>query len=262
MKQHLKAISVKKPEKGNMMCEDACKATGRYIAVSDGAGGGGVFADRWAQHLISQVPEEPITSYEELSGWMEKIWNPFYEEHEVLAKNVGGIFLNKFYDEGSFATLVAAWCEAGKRVRWMAYGDSVVFHYDKTTGVLAHSFGDLSDFSQQPCLLNWKDEQEPEGFSSGVFNLEHPSYVFACSDALAHYVMMMYAVAQGQEFANLEGKSVNLMKVAKLRKVNFLKDVLKPLFRSLTGNTLADYCESLHRKGLLALDDYSLARLK
>lgn len=262
MKQHLKAISVKKPETGNTMCEDASKATDRYIAVSDGAGGGGVFADRWAQHLIAQIPEEPITSYEELSEWMEKIWNPFYEEYKVLAKKAGGIFLNKFYEEGSFATLVAAWQEGEKRVRWMAYGDSVVFHYDKTTGVLAHSFGDLSDFSEPPCLLNWKDEQEPKGFSSGVFNIKNPSYVFACSDALAHYVMMMYAVAGGRELTELEGKSSNLIKAAKLRKVNFLKDVLKPLFRSLTGNTLADHCASLHRKGLLALDDYSLARLK
>ena len=47
----------------NPFNEDAVKATSEWIAVSDGAGGGGVFADKWSQYLIDHIPDEPIIDY-------------------------------------------------------------------------------------------------------------------------------------------------------------------------------------------------------
>ena len=220
MNQHLKAVSVKKPETGNMICEDASKRTGDCIVVSDGAGGGGIFADRWAQHLVDNLPETAIVTFQEFAEWMEQIWNPFYTEYEKVAQEQGGMLLNKFYDEGSFATLVAAW-RTGNKVKWMAYGDSVVFHYNKRTKVLAHSFTSISDFSKPPYLLNWKDEALEEGFASGDFDVSEPAYVFACSDALSHYIMMMYAVANGEELPISEDKNGNIIALARTMKVDF-----------------------------------------
>ena len=41
----------------NLVNEDAAVAKERLIAVSDGAGGGGVFADCWSQYLVNNLPE-------------------------------------------------------------------------------------------------------------------------------------------------------------------------------------------------------------
>lgn len=260
MISHIKAISVRKPEKGNLICEDAAIACGNRIVISDGAGGGGVFADQWAQYLVDSIGEKPITTFEEFNAWMDVIWEPFYYEHESMAQKQGGMLLNKFYDEGSFATLVAAW-RIGNTVKWIAYGDSVVFMYDRKTKELKHSFSSLADFAQPPHLINCKEEVNPDGFSAGVFDVDSLSYVFACSDALAHYVMMMYEVSAGKEIAVTDDKNSDFVSLAKTKKVDFEKKVLKPLFNSLRDGRLHEHCIGLYSRKLLGLDDYSLARL-
>ena len=262
MKNYLKAISVTKPEIGNTLCEDSSVLYNEeFIAVSDGAGGGGVFADKWSQYLVKNVPTTPITTFEEFSEWMEKIWNPFYDEYEKVAQEQGGMLLNKFYDEGSFATLVVAWKSETNKIKWIAYGDSVVFCYDRKTGELKHSFTSLSDFAKPPYLLNWKDEPQKEGFSAGEFEISKSANVFACSDALSHYILMMYAVANGIEVPETDNKNSDIVSLAKTMKVDFKRDVLDPLLKSLKYNTLDSYCTQKYQQGLLALDDYTLVRL-
>lgn len=262
MKNYLKAISVKKPEKGNLLCEDSSVLYNEeFIAVSDGAGGGGVFADKWSQYLVKNVPTTPITTFEEFSEWMEKIWNPFYDEYEKVAQEQGGMLLNKFYDEGSFATLVVAWKSESNKIKWIAYGDSVVFCYDRKTGELKHTFTSLSDFAKPPYLLNWKDEPQKEGFSAGEFEISKSANVFACSDALSHYILMMYAVANGIEVPETDNKNRDIVSLAKTMKVDFKRDVLDPLLKSLKYNMLDSYCTKKYQQGLLALDDYTLVRL-
>ena len=64
---------VPKPEANNNLCEDACMATSMYIALSDGAGGGGVLADRWARYLVEHTSQKPIDSFEAFSAWMDEI---------------------------------------------------------------------------------------------------------------------------------------------------------------------------------------------
>lgn len=100
-----------------------------------------------------------------------------------------------------------------------------------------------------------------EAVWAGDFEVRNRSYLFACSDALSHYVMMMYAVAQGEYIDILGDKNSNLVQLAKTRRLDFEKHVLKPLFNSLRDNKLDEHCRGLYRKGLLGLDDYSLARL-
>ena len=90
--------------------EDSFFSSDTCIAVSDGAGGCGLFADEWSQYLIEQLPKnKPITSFTELDEWVDSIWESFYNEHEEKAKQGDGILLNKFYNEGSCATIAAAW---------------------------------------------------------------------------------------------------------------------------------------------------------
>ena len=106
----MRALSIPKFEE-SIINEDASKATSKWIAVSDGAGGGGVFADKWSNYLVQHIPSEPIQDYAAFDDWLNNIWEPFYNDCECIAKQEGGMLLNKFYDEGSFATIVVVWKE-------------------------------------------------------------------------------------------------------------------------------------------------------
>ena len=258
----MRALSIAKFEEG-IVNEDAAIARDNVIAVSDGAGGGGVFAERWSEYLVEQLPDEPIEDYETFDKWIDSIWEPFYNECEEKAKAEGGMLLNKFYDEGSFATLVAVW----KNGQWISYGDSVAFCYDKNTRKLQHSFGRVADFNNPPYLVNCKDPLNEQGFRSGQFDVHLDCVIFAASDALAHYILMMYELANKdkyqeelQEALNVQTKNSNFIKAAMhLRKIDFSKDVIQKLENCKFQNLLTSHIERLKRLGFIAHDDYSIA---
>ncbi len=260
----MRAISIAKLGEG-LVNEDAAKATKKWIAVSDGAGGGGVFADLWSTYLVEHLPDEPIPDYQAFDKWVDSIWEPFYNDCEEKATLEGGLLLNKFYDEGSFATLVAVWNDG----QWISYGDSVAFCYDRKTGVLQHTFGRLVDFNNPPYLINCKDPTDEKGFKCGRFEMNEDSMVFAASDALSHYILLMYEVAQKdryeeelQEAIDAQTKNSNIVKTAmRLRKKDFAKDVIQKLENCKYENQFLLHIGCLRKWGFIGHDDYSLAIL-
>lgn len=246
--------------------EDAVKVSELCAAVSDGAGGGGLFADLWAKYLLENLPEEPMDSFAKFDKWVDGIWERFYNECEEMAKAQGGLFLKKFYEEGSFATLAAAW-RVGDVWQWMTYGDSVVFCYNRESGSLRWSDFELADFAEPPFLICSKDPLCEEGFRKGSFSFSQSDVLFVASDALSCYIMMMYQISKGEEFKDsLEkaerqiGKNSNIFRVAlALDKVDF-PSVMSDLLKSAeTEDVFCNYVEALEQKGLLGHDDYSIA---
>lgn len=258
----MRAISLAKFEEG-IINEDAAIAQKEVIAVSDGAGGGGVFADRWSKYLVEHLPDMPIADYASFDSWIDSIWEPFYNECEEEAKKIGGLFLNKFYDEGSFATLVTVW----KNGLWICYGDSVAFCYNKKTGELQHSFTRLVDFNNPPYLINCKDPLNEEGFRKGKFKIDNDCLVFAASDTLAHYILMMYEISHKekyegelQEAIEAQTRDSNFIKTAmRLRKIDFDKDVIQKIENCKQPQQFKLHIERLKRWGFIGHDDYSLA---
>ena len=258
----MKAISLAKFEEG-IVNEDAAIVKDSVIAASDGAGGGGVFAERWSRYLVSHLPDKPIKNYKTFDKWIDGIWEPFYNECEKEAQKIGGLFLNKFYDEGSFATLVAVW----QNGMWISYGDSVAFCYNKKTGVLQHSFTRLVDFNKPPYLINCKDPLSDNGFKKGQFILDDDCTIFVASDTLAHYILMMYEVAHKDSYSeelleaiNAQTKNSNFIRTAMaLRKIDFEKQVIGKLVNCKNSWNFKQHLQSLEKKGLLGHDDYSLA---
>ena len=261
----MRAVSLAKFEE-NIINEDAAIVRKDVIAVSDGAGGGGVFAERWSQYLVDNIPQKPIKTYKSFDNWIDGIWESFYNKYEEVAKNEGGLLLNKFYDEGSFATLVAVW----KNGMWISYGDSVAFCYNRKTGELQHSFTRLADFNNPPYLINCKDPLNEDGFRRGQFKVNKDCIVFAASDTLAHYILMMYEVTHNEQYAgelqeaiDAQTKNSNYIKAARAQKnIEYAKDVMgKLLGRCRNSGNFKRHLEGLRRKGLIGHDDYSLAIL-
>ena len=150
----------------------------------------------------------------------------------------------------------------------MAYGDSVVFHYDYDTKELRHSFGSLVDFNRPPFLINCKDELLSDGFKGGSFPLKKRSVVFVASDALAHYILTMYEISRKDAYrdeitkaSHAGTKNSNLItKAASLPSFKFEIEVIEKLKKAVYDKTLCKkWINSLYKKGLLAFDDYSLA---
>lgn len=256
----MRALTIAKFEEG-IVNEDAVIAREGLIAVSDGAGGGGVFADRWSRYLVEHLPDEPIVSFDAFDKWIDGIWEPFYNDCKEKAKKEGGLLLNKFYDEGSFATLVAVWSTG----QWISYGDSVAFCYDRNTGVLQHSFGRIIEFNNPPFLVNCKDPSNEDGFKCGRFDIHSDSVIFTASDTLAHYIIMMYEVSHQEQFKdeliesiNAQTKNSNFTKTAMaLKKVDFDKEVINKLFNCKNLWNFKQHIQSRRRKGLIGHDDYS-----
>ena len=260
----MRALSIAKLGE-SLINEDAARATEKWIAVSDGAGGGGVFADMWSKYLVEKLPDEPITDYQSFDAWIDSIWEPFYNNCEEMAKQEGGMILNKFYDEGSFATLVVVW----KDGQWISYGDSVAFCYDRKAGTLQHTFGRIVDFNNPPYLVNCKDPSDEKGFKCGKFEINEDCLVFAASDALAHYILLMYEVAHKDRYAeelqeaiDAQTKNSVFVKTAmRLRKTDFATKVIQKLQNCHYQQQFTEHITHLKRMGIIALDDYSLAIL-
>ena len=70
----MNAITI--PKECDIPNEDAVVVRENAIAVSDGAGGGGVFADLWSNYLVEHLPEKPIKSYQTFDKWIDGIWEP------------------------------------------------------------------------------------------------------------------------------------------------------------------------------------------
>ena len=258
----MNALSIAKLDE-NLVNEDAVLAKPSLIAISDGAGGGGLFADRWSRYLVDNLPEQPISSFSELDSWIDGIWETFYIDCEEKAKQEGGLLLNKFYDEGSFATLVAVWNDG----HWMSYGDSVAFCYNMRNKELKYSFTQLVDFNNPPALINCKDPLLEDDFQTVFFDIDEDSVVFVASDALAHYILMMYEVANKdkyekelQQAIDAQTKDSNFIKAALNEKLVDFEDGLNKLLRASKNKAnFVRYIRSRKVKGLIAHDDYSLA---
>ena len=267
----MKAKSVSIPKYGEKVSEDAVFARDGFIAVSDGAGGGGVYADQWSSYLVSNLPDSPIQNYVEFDSWIDAIWERFYNEHEELAKLKGGLFLNKFYDEGSFATLVAVWKKSEVECQWISYGDSVAFCYERSKGELKHSFTKLADFNNPPYLISCKDPLDEKGFRTGTFRITDTSVVFCTSDALAHLILMLYETGlqklgsheydtEIEEAINAETRNSQYIKLA----LNLNSDFdtkMRYLLKLSRNNMIFRSGMANHRERLklVADDDYSLA---
>lgn len=261
-------ISVSK--EGNGVNEDSVICHDNRIAVSDGAGGGGVYADRWSDYLVKNLPEKPILSFEQLDQWIESIWESFYNDCETEAMKEGGMLLDKFYDEGAFATLAAAWKYNDSEWRWIAYGDSVIFHYNFKIKQLEHSFTSLYDFNKPPYLINCKDDLNEDGFRSGNFHTDNDSIVFVASDALSHYILMMYEVFNSdlysddlQQALNANSKNVSFIRNAQEIKKGAFENVLGKLIGACSNKAnFFRHINAVQRRGLLAFDDYTFVYKK
>ena len=140
----------------------------------------------------------------------------------------------------------------------------MVFHYNKKTDVLEYSISGLAEFNNPPYLINFLDKIKPEGVKTGSFEISNDSVLIVASDALSHYILMMYMLEHSDLYAeelnlalSASTKNSNYIRAAQsLPKIDFYTDVIKKLF--LSDYNLTRNLTRLYKNGLIALDDYSV----
>lgn len=263
--KRFRSVSLAKLNEGTL-CEDSSMSTPSLVAVSDGAGGGGLFSERWSKYLLDNLPDIPFESAEQLDFWVGSIWEPFYEICETDAKRMNGMSLRKFYEEGSYATLAAAWLENGV-AKWITYGDSVVFHYRTSSDELEWSPMNLLKFNEAPFLIGTTSKLSPQGFNKGLFHLSSDSVVFVASDALSHFIIMMYEIRHYLSYESdlLQAmdtrlKNYNVVLTAKTSySARYKNHIMKIISSSGNRANFARHLTALLRRGVIWNDDYSLA---
>lgn len=149
-------------------------------------------------------------------------------------------------------------------------GILVPFRYSFQATILEHCFTKLADFCNPPRLVSCKDPFEDDGLRYGAFVLDGSAVVFAASDALSHYIMMMYELTKSKEYSEelaeeylkASGNS-QLLKTAETMKFDFWKDVLQSLLDATSSSSRFElYLKELNSKGILDMDDFTLVYFK
>ena len=143
------------------------------------------------------------------------------------------------------------------------------FHNSFQTTILEHCFTKLACLGNPPRLVSCKDPLEEEGFKHGEFVLDDSSVVFAASDALSHYILMMYELAHCKEFVEelaeeylKQSGNSQLLKTAETLRFNFKNDVIDKLIQASDNQlTFEEYLKGLYHQGVIDMDDFTICWL-
>ncbi len=247
------------------------------IALSDGAGGMGLFAADWSRQLVDNLPNEPFENIESVSNWLGAFWEQFYDRYSQKAAKLGRDYQNKFFEQGSAATLVGLW-EKETHFEWVTYGDSCISVFSKssidnekdknenTFQMFPYSLP--SQFSGYPHLINVQEECQQEGFLKGSFEKENVSFILLTSDALSLYILLKaWQTEKKEEFEKLtlENSKIGHLanKINELEEVISVNDFLENLWEiAESKETFEKWCYEKHKLGVLESDDYTCVIVK
>jgi hypothetical protein len=251
------------------------------LAVSDGAGGMGVYAAEWAKWLVDHLPAAPLRGPSNVDDWLATHWRAFYDAH-VPDKQTNSFVSNKFFAEGSAATLAAVWALSDGtnfRVDWCAFGDSAVLIYRKREDRLlvpAH-LNVAGAFDCSPHLINWADDHTSDGMYTATIEpnlLEPGDMLLVASDALSQSLWLRYHFMRRRNSAASAEMIAAITQNARKGAIilNALKQEAEAGYDSACfGDWLQAWLREMsdasafqrslfawHEQGLLARDDYTL----
>ena len=242
--------------------EDYWDYKNKVVAISDGAGGVGIMADKWAQELVDNIPNVPFKSPKDIDTWVSGFWEAFYEKYsKVLADDPWEI--KKFEDEGSLATLSAIWEVGENEFIYQSYGDSALFIYNNKTGVLKiqDNIESINYFGTHPYLINWKTEEHtPEGFYEQKISLKEDEELILATDGIAMYLFgayMMYSKSKADEVT--ESKMLKILEYLSDNPIEDFKEFISEFKNSLVSEKIFKaFTDDLYNNKFLTNDDYTL----
>ncbi|MFD2934983.1 hypothetical protein [Spirosoma flavum] len=265
MRSHRQSVGKEAPAYADN--EDAWRAADEagIWAVADGAGGTGIYAGEWAQHLVQQVPAVPFSGLTDMANWLDGHWEDFFNVHQAQAET--DYFIeHKFMNEGSCATLTTLHYRADE-LHWTVYGDAVALYFHPITDKLGAANPDLRQFESAPYLINWLAPPSPPGFRSGIWPHQPGQQYALLSDTLGQYLLMAYASLHGdaeslrmlaQQPTALGNRAQAHLGYWSDKGGRFGESVWNPFRMALASpETFLPYTQQLRAQNLLGADDYT-----
>lgn len=242
------------------------------IAVSDGAGGAGIYCKNWAEHLVKNQPEQPFTNKEIANEWFLKNSESFYKENIESINKMDPFILEKFIKEGSYATLLFVWWnKLTNNIQYSGVGDTTLFVFRKNKTeyepILITPIEEQNSLDDFPKLLNWNKELNFD-LTSKEIELRIDDIIIICTDSLARWLIYHLLIFSTTETQNLLGnKIIKNIDIDKLENIKQFTNQYKNLSDLLikienTLNESAVFFKKVLQKQInahqLEKDDYTI----
>jgi serine/threonine protein phosphatase PrpC len=176
------------------------------VAVSDGAGGQGLYCGDWAERLLNELPHDPLPTADAVNEWLGAFWKDFQTEFKERARP--DPFLHrKLINEGSNATLTAAWVRSdgeGTKLSAVLSGDSPIFICNFSGHPpalrLLHPIN-ANAFLRDPYLINWREAVDPDKLQILTdIPIAYDDTIILASDGIGQYLLLrsLYGISSAE----------------------------------------------------------------
>ena len=206
------------------------------FSAADGAGGVGIYCKDWAIFLAENQPANPFLNKEAASEWFLSISELFYEKQIKVIDNNDDFIREKFYDEGSYSTILYCWLSKKNDILYYSgLGDTTLFIFSKTgtdyetTEIFPINL--QSNLDDSPKLLNWKTELKYD-LSSKSASVKKGDILIISTDALSRRIIYQLFVLDQLNAERILGESISSNKNL---------DLIEHINRGFNFNTLSNF---------------------
>ncbi len=234
----------------------------KLIAISDGAGGVGIYCKQWAEFIVEKAPEIPDSN---LNSWFLEVSKEFYLKYCDI--DFGDIETKeKFISGGSYATLLFLWIDYDKKfLHYVAVGDSSLFIFRKEEDgtylpSLIYPINNNEFIDQNPTLLNWKKANQIDTFKT--FSLQKGDIILAGTDSISRWVLENLLVLKPTETRALLNPDfkINNETLEKYKLINDSFEKIEEIFDKIPKDKIESisYFENLINNNCMEADDITL----
>jgi hypothetical protein len=242
------------------------------FAVSDGAGGAGIYCGEWARFITSNQPEIPFFSKDEADAWFINLSKDFYQKYYPKVDKSDVYIREKFLKEGSYATILYCWIsKRDRKLFYTAVGDTSLFIFSKTSSgmmpALIFPINEQMNLHDSPDLINWRRDLN-FNLVSKEYLLEKDDIVILCTDSIARLLVYHLLVLDQKNTFKALGdritKSIDQNMLEYLHKrYSFIETMTSLLGQLKKLVKLQDYnfqkvLSTLVHRGELDKDDFSI----
>lgn len=244
---------------------------GFKLAISDGAGGAGIYCKAWADFLVNCQPEIPFENESVIQDWFLKISKKFYETNIDLINKSDPFIIEKFINEGSYATLFYVWWNSRTKIlTYSGIGDTTMFVFRKKendyTPILITPINKQNSLDDFPKLLNWNIKLNYD-LSHSEIELKTNDILILCTDSIARWIIYyLIILAPKVMFGLLNENIIKNKDNDKLENFNLnnkyksISDLIQKMEKIMSTDlkNIKSVLENQINLGLLEKDDFTM----
>jgi hypothetical protein len=239
------------------------KNSKKLIAISDGAGGVGIYCKQWAEYIVENAPDN--VPFEGLNQWFLGISKEFYLRY--CGKDFSDIGTKeKFISAGSYATLLFLWIDYNKNlIHYVGIGDSSFFILRKDEcenyiPIIIYPINNNEFIDQNPTLLNWKKSHQIDTIKS--ISIQKDDIILAATDSISRWILENLLIIEPKITRDLLNSNFKIenesLEKHKLSDYNFknCEEIFKIIPKDKT--TAIHFFENLIKNDFMEADDITL----